>query len=114
MKAYDPEAIGTFKQAASPDALAKMEFIHDRDSVLKDIDALIICTEWNGFRRPGFSRFESDMKEPVIFDGRSRYDLQRAEKYGITYYSVGRRTVAVSDVKKLIVLTAERYLRIEM
>ena len=93
MKAYDPEAIGTFKQAASPEALAKMEFIHDRDSVLKDIDALIICTEWNEFRRPDFSRFESDMKEPLIFDGRNLYDLQRAEKYGLTYYSVGRPTV---------------------
>lgn len=93
MRAYDPEAIGTFKQAASPEALANMEFIHDRDSVLKNVDALIICTEWNEFRRPDFARFQSDMKEPVIFDGRNLYDLQRVEKSGITYYSVGRPAV---------------------
>src|SRR5690625_7648171 len=66
MKAYDPEAIGTFKPAASPDALAKMEFIHERDSILNALDALIICAEWNEIRRTDFSRCESSMRAPVI------------------------------------------------
>jgi UDPglucose 6-dehydrogenase len=95
MKAYDPEAIGTFRQASKPDTLSKMEFMHDRDSVIEGIDALVICTEWNEFRRPDMQRFKEVMNEPVIFDGRNLYDLKRAEEAGLTYISVGRPSVNV-------------------
>lgn len=93
MKAYDPEAVDTFKEAASEETLAKMEFMDDRDSVLVGIDALIICTEWNEFRRPEMEKFITDMKTPVIFDGRNLYDLNRAKEAGLTYISVGRPSV---------------------
>lgn len=93
MKAYDPEAVDTFKEAASEETLAKMEFMDDRDSVLVGIDALIICTEWNEFRRPDMEKFITDMKTPVIFDGRNLYDLNRAKEAGLTYISVGRPSV---------------------
>jgi UDPglucose 6-dehydrogenase len=93
MKAYDPEAIQTFRRAASKETLSKMEFMQDRDSVIEDVDALIICTEWNEFRRPDMNRFAQVMKEPVIFDGRNLYDLERAREAGLTYISVGRPSV---------------------
>ena len=93
MKAYDPEAIETFKEAASDETLSKMEFMDDRDSVIEGVDTLIICTEWNEFRRPDMSRFDKVMKAPVIFDGRNLYDLKRAEEAGLTYISVGRPSV---------------------
>ena len=95
MKAYDPEAIGTFRQASKTETLSKMEFMHDRDSVIEGIDALVICTEWNEFRRPDMQRFKEVMNEPVIFDGRNLYDLKRAEEAGLTYISVGRPSVNV-------------------
>ena len=93
MRAYDPEAMGTFKEASDPATLEKMEFIDDRDSVIEGVDALIICTEWNEFRRPDLERFKKVMKSPVIFDGRNLYDLKRAEEAGFTYISVGRPSV---------------------
>jgi UDPglucose 6-dehydrogenase len=93
MKAYDPEAIQTFREAADADTLAKIEFMNDRDSVLDNIDALVICTEWNEFRRPDMQRFAKVMKSPVIFDGRNLYDLQRAKEAGLVYISVGRPSV---------------------
>jgi len=93
MKAYDPEAIETFKVAATEDALANMEFVSDRDAVLEDVDALVICTEWNEFRRPDLENFVKRMKEPVIFDGRNLYDLERTKEAGLTYISVGRPSV---------------------
>lgn len=93
MKAYDPEAIGTFKDAASEDALSAIEFVDDRDSVLEGVDALVICTEWNEFRRPDLGRFSEQMNSPVIFDGRNLYDLKRAKEAGLTYISVGRPAV---------------------
>ncbi len=93
MKAYDPEAIETFKEAATEEALSNMEFAGDRDSVLEGVDALVICTEWNEFRRPDLDNFGKVMKQPVIFDGRNLYDLDRAKEAGLTYISVGRPSV---------------------
>lgn len=93
MKAYDPEAVETFKAASSDETLNQISFEEDRDSVLEDIDALVICTEWNEFRRPNLYNFTKLMKSPVIFDGRNLYGLDRAEEAGLTYFSVGRRTV---------------------
>jgi UDPglucose 6-dehydrogenase len=95
MKAYDPEAIHTFRDALDDETLAKIEFMNDRDSVLNDIDALVICTEWNEFRRPVMERFAEVMKSPVIFDGRNLYDLKRAKEAGLVYISVGRPSVNV-------------------
>ncbi|NGP89107.1 UDP-glucose dehydrogenase family protein [Fodinibius halophilus] len=91
--AYDPEAIGTFKQATSQDVLEATTFVHNQKEALDDIDALVICTEWNEFRRPTVDNFADEMKQPVIFDGRNLYDLDRARKAGITYISVGRPEV---------------------
>lgn len=93
MKAYDPEAVDTFQAAASENALANMEFMDDRDSVIDGVDALVICTEWNEFRRPDMKRFGEVMNAPVVFDGRNLYDLKRAEEAGLTYLSVGRPSV---------------------
>jgi len=33
------------------------------------------------------------MKQPLIFDGRNLYDLQRIKEKGFTYYSIGRDVV---------------------
>ncbi|MEX0945329.1 MAG: UDP-glucose/GDP-mannose dehydrogenase family protein [Balneolaceae bacterium] len=90
MRAYDPEAMGTFKEAIDEKTLANMEFMEDRDSVIEGVDALIICTEWNEFRRPDLERFKKVMKSAVVFDGRNLYDLKRAEEAGFTYISIGR------------------------
>jgi UDPglucose 6-dehydrogenase len=95
MKAYDPEAIETFKMSADPSALDVMTFAGDRDEVLDRVDALIICTEWNEFRRPGISNFKKRMKAPVVFDGRNLYDLKEAAEAGLTYFSVGRLPVGM-------------------
>jgi UDPglucose 6-dehydrogenase len=93
MRAYDPEAIDTFKAAIDNETLSSIEFMDDRDSVIEGVDALVICTEWNEFRRPSLDRLSSVMKSPVIFDGRNLYDLKRASEAGLTYISVGRPTI---------------------
>lgn len=93
--AYDPEAIATFKQATTQKVLDNTTFVHTQQEALNNIDALVICTDWNEFRRPTVDNFADEMKHPVIFDGRNLYDLERARKAGITYISVGRPSVNV-------------------
>ena len=96
---YDPEAIGTFRQATSQKVVNNMTFVHNQQDALEDIDALVICTEWNEFRRPTIDRFQDHMKQPIIFDGRNLYDLERARKAGITYISVGRPSINVPELE---------------
>ncbi len=95
MKAYDPEAIETFKKAADPVTLEKINFVDDQDSAIDGVDALIICTEWNEFRRPNIEKFEKKMKQPIIFDGRNLYDLKRAKETNLKYISMGRPSINV-------------------
>ena len=97
LKAYDPEAIETFKAEVSDDVNDGITYVSDQTSALKDVDGLIIATEWNEFRRPDFASFLKYMKDPVIFDGRNLYDLDRARKEGITYFSVGREAVRATE-----------------
>ena len=95
LKAYDPEAIETFKIAIG-DALGdSMTYVDGPQQALEGSDALVICTEWNEFRRPNFDQFHSLLKEPVLFDGRNLYDLDRAKEANLKYISVGRPSVNV-------------------
>lgn len=84
--AYDPEAIETTRAVLGDIA----EYSTDDYGALENADALIICTEWNEFRRPNFDRIKSALKEPVIFDGRNLYDPQRVAEAGFDYFSIGR------------------------
>ncbi|MFH5886416.1 UDP-glucose dehydrogenase family protein [Halalkalibaculum sp. DA3122] len=101
LRAYDPEAIGTFKQATTREVIDNTTFVHDQKDALVDINALVICTEWNEFRRPTIDGLEGwiEADDPVIFDGRNLYDLERARKAGITYISVGRPAVGTKELE---------------
>jgi UDPglucose 6-dehydrogenase len=91
LRAFDPEAISSFKSSLV--GVEGMTFTQSPYEALEGADALVICTEWNAFRQPDFSRMSALMKEPVIFDGRNIYPLKELEEYGFTYYSVGRPVV---------------------
>ena len=94
--AYDPEAMKNFKDTMGPEYADKISYAKNPIDALEGSDALLICTDWNEFRRPNFDDFKEKLKTPLIFDGRNLYDLGRMEKAGINYYSVGRRTVIPS------------------
>ena len=88
VKAYDPEANGTFKEKFGDHS--NVEYVESNYDALKGADALVICTEWNAFRQPNFKKIKSELVSPVIFDGRNIYDVADMRAHGFTYYSVGR------------------------
>jgi UDPglucose 6-dehydrogenase len=88
--AHDPEAIHEARRIFG-DRIAYHRVNYD---ALERVDALLIVTEWNEFRRPDFDRMRASMKNPVIFDGRNIYELEQMRQHGFVYYSIGRRTVA--------------------
>jgi UDPglucose 6-dehydrogenase len=86
---YDPEAMHNVSKLLG----SRVEFGMDEYTVLKDADALVICTEWSLFRTPDFDKMKSLMKNPAVFDGRNLYSLDQMEEHGFYYASIGRAIV---------------------
>lgn len=61
-----------------------------KEGALHNADALIIVTEWQQFRAPDFDLIKSELKNPVIVDGRNLFSPEKMSHMGITYYSIGR------------------------
>jgi len=86
---YDPEAMSNVqKQKNYP-----IQYSQDQYSLLLEADALLICTEWSMFRNPDFELMKKSMKDPVIFDGRNLYEIEKMQEMDWTYYSIGRKTL---------------------
>lgn len=87
VKAYDPKAMETSQKLYLKDLI-----IYSKNSyeTLENVDALLLLTEWNEFRRPDFEKMKSLMNNPLIFDGRNQYDPQRLKEKGFEYICIGR------------------------
>ncbi len=90
VQAYDPvamkEAAHLFESAVSEGDLVLCD---DAESALSGADALAVCTEWRAFKMPDFELLRSELKHPVIFDGRNMLDPARVEREGLIYYGIG-------------------------
>jgi UDPglucose 6-dehydrogenase len=88
VQAYDPEAMEeTQRIYGDHDGLL---LCGTKEQAMKGADALVICTEWKEFRSPDFEQVKSAIREPVIFDGRNLYEPEMVQRYGLTYYAIGR------------------------
>ncbi len=60
----------------------KIRYCDINYDALGGVDALLVATEWNEFRRPNFERMKKLMKAPVIFDGRNIYNPSSVRRLG--------------------------------
>ena len=91
VKAYDPAAMRTILHEIDSDWIGtKLVLCDHQYAAIKDVDALILATEWNLFRQPNFKPMERIMKNKVIFDGRNQYDPRRLREQGWEYVGIGR------------------------
>ncbi len=90
VKAYDPQAFVQAKHYLSDIPEERISYIDDQYAVTKNADALILLTEWKQFRSPDFNYLKSNLKNPVIVDGRNQYDGKLLKDEGFDYYCVGR------------------------
>jgi UDPglucose 6-dehydrogenase len=67
-----------------------LTLVKSASEALNGADALAIVTEWQEFRSPDFDTIKSELKHPVVFDGRNLYDPGFVKRYGLTYYGMGR------------------------
>jgi len=86
---FDPEAMGNTKDVLTD----KVYYGKNQYDVLRNTDALIICTEWEVFKKPDFNKIKSLMNDAVIFDGRNLFDINEMTEKGIYYSSIGRKLI---------------------
>ena len=87
--AFDPEAMDNVKHSVGD----KISYASNEYEVLKDVDALVICTEWGIFRNPDFDKMKAVMKDAVIFDGRNLFEIDEMTEKGFYYNSIGRQII---------------------
>ncbi len=85
--AYDPKAMETSKELYLKDSIS---YAKNSYEALENVDAMLLLTEWNEFRRPDFDKMKMLMKNPLIFDGRNQYDPIRLKEKGFKYFCIGR------------------------
>lgn len=85
IKAYDPKAMENAKLIFGD----KITYSSSSYNALEDVDALLLITEWNEFRRPDFARIANILKDKIIFDGRNIYDRNILESRGLKYIRIG-------------------------
>jgi UDPglucose 6-dehydrogenase len=78
----------------------RVAYCEDLMSALDGADALIVCTDWDDFKRPDFDQMKKRMKSPVIFDGRNLYRRVTMKEKGFTYYCVGRDPVVPEQLTR--------------
>jgi UDPglucose 6-dehydrogenase len=90
--AYDPVGMTHAKKQMPQIQMAK-----DPYDLAKDLDALVVCTEWNEFVHLDLERIRDLMKSPTVVDGRNIYDPHEMRALGFSYLAVGRGYDANGD-----------------
>ncbi|PCJ55658.1 MAG: UDP-glucose 6-dehydrogenase [Planctomycetota bacterium] len=85
VRATDPEAIANARELLGEEVI----YMEDPYAVIDGADALILCTEWNEYRRPDFERMALSMKRRLILDGRNIYPASLMLQHGFERYGVG-------------------------
>jgi UDPglucose 6-dehydrogenase len=84
--AYDPAAMERAREVLDP----AVQFASNVYESAAGADALLILTEWEEFASLDLQRLHSELKYPIVIDGRNLYDPEVMAQHGFTYYSVGR------------------------
>src|SRR5947207_2814115 len=84
--AYDPAAHDRAKEALN----SSVHFAESAYEAARDANALLVLTEWEEFAALDLKRLHSELKYPIVIDGRNLYDPDVMAAHGFTYYSVGR------------------------
>ena len=106
--AFDPiaskEALETLTHdmAEHPEALQLLKIHATAYEATEQADALLVLTEWKTFHHPDFQLLKSQMKRPLILDGRNLYDPQWLQDMGIAYQGIGRRNDLALTLKRQV------------
>jgi len=85
VRAFDPEAM----PACRP-LFPTVTFCENAYEAARGADALVICTEWNQFRKLELDRLHALLRRPLVVDLRNLYAPEKMAAASFEYISVGR------------------------
>jgi len=86
IRAYDPAAMDRARAVLG----SGVTFTNSTYEAAHDADALLILTEWEEFASLDLARLRTQLRYPIVIDGRNLYDPEVMASQGFTYYSIGR------------------------
>ncbi|MGD7024730.1 UDP-glucose dehydrogenase family protein [Rossellomorea vietnamensis] len=87
--AYDPVAMENAKRILNP----KVQYAANTVEALNGADVALILTEWSDFNNLSIEEIKTNLKKPIIFDGRNCFNIEVMKESDIEYHSMGRPTV---------------------
>tara|TARA_R110000737_G_scaffold236729_2_gene249124 strand:- start:37 stop:1365 length:1329 start_codon:yes stop_codon:yes gene_type:complete len=90
IQAYDPKAMDEAQHFYLKD-VANITYFNSKYETLQHADAMILLTEWKEFRSPDFEELKTQLKQPVVFDGRNQYNYERMTNSGFEYFQIGKK-----------------------
>ena len=88
VRVHDPEAYENLYHIYHDNPGVKI--LDNKYDALKNVDGLLLLTEWSEYWSPDFDVMKKQMKSPLIIDGRNVFSRELIEQNGFTYYSIGR------------------------
>ncbi len=88
VRTFDPIAMDNAKRLLKD--YDGITYASDAYDAIKDVDLLLLVTEWNEFKELDLKKAAEIMKKKNIIDGRNVFDPQIARSLGFTYNGVGR------------------------
>jgi UDPglucose 6-dehydrogenase len=85
VRAFDPEAM-PFCRPLFP----AVQFCDNAYEAARGSDALVICTEWNQFRKLELDRLHALLRRPLVIDLRNLYEPEKMAAASFEYISLGR------------------------
>jgi UDPglucose 6-dehydrogenase len=87
ISAYDPAAMDHAKTKLSD---SRLRFAEDAYDAIAGADALLILTDWEEFASLDLKRVRTELRYPVVIDGRNLYRPEQMSRAGLIYSSIGR------------------------
>ena len=88
---YDPQG-KEHAPSLLPDSIV---FTDSTEDCVRDVDAIVILTEWSEFGLLDFDALQKIVKTPVIVDLRNMYSIEDMQKTSFAYHSLGRQPVNI-------------------
>jgi UDPglucose 6-dehydrogenase len=94
VRVYDPIAMKNVKKIFGD----KLTYAPSIEEAIKEAEVTFIVTEWKEIKEFPLTKYKQLMKQPLVIDGRNCYNLKEAEKIGLPYMSIGRKSVHIDPL----------------
>ncbi len=86
IKAYDPAAMAVARKV-----LKDVDYTDNVYDAVKNVDAVVMVTEWEEFRQMNLARVKELMNGNIFIDGRNVFDYDSMTRLGFEYYCIGKK-----------------------